>query len=105
MTDPEGPLDLSRVIRDCAWVFVEARRRLGDEWFIEAGTLSFEITERGDVLLHTGKGISVCYGIDESAEHLLAIDRNQEPAFLSLIHPDGQLEELGPVDLDDAESP
>lgn len=93
-------MELARVIPDCAQLFVELRRLLGDEWFREAETLSFEITEQGQVILHTGKGISFCYGVDASVGRILAIDRNQEPAEISMVEPDGSFQSLGPVELD-----
>lgn len=96
-SDPH--LQPDRVIPDCARLFVELRRVLGDEWFVAARTLSFQVSERGDVVLHTGKGISFLYGADESADRLLAIDRNRDPAVLSLVHSDGRFEEVGPVEI------
>jgi tetratricopeptide (TPR) repeat protein len=81
-------------------LFTELRRRLGDGWFEEAGSRAVEVTEKGDVVIHTGKWISFMWGKEESEGLILALDRAQRPAHISIVHKDGRFEPLGPVDLD-----
>lgn len=83
-----------------AELFVELRRRLGDAWFEEAGSRAVEITEEGDLVIHTGKWISFMWGKEESKGLILALHRAQQPAHISIVHEDGRFEMLGPVDID-----
>lgn len=83
-----------------AELFTELRRRLGDGWFEEAGTQAVEVTEEGDVVIHTGKWISFMWGKEESEGLILALDRGQRPACISIVHEDGRFEPLGPVDIE-----
>jgi tetratricopeptide (TPR) repeat protein len=81
-------------------LFAELRRRLGNAWFEEAGSQSVEVTEEGDLVIHTGKWISFMWGKEESEGMILALHRAQHPAHISIVHEDGRFEILGPVDID-----
>lgn len=93
--------DLGREVPDAGVeLLAELRRRLGDEWFAEAGTMRFEVTEGGDVVLHTGKWTSFMWGKEESAGMILAVNRAQSQAQISIVAESGRFEHLGPIDGD-----
>lgn len=83
-----------------AELYTELRRRPGDRWLEEAGRRAVEVTEEGDVVIHTSKWISFMWGKGESEGLVLALHRAQKPACISLLHEDGEFEMLGPVDLE-----
>lgn len=62
--------------------------------------MRFEVTEGGDVILHTGKWISFMWGKGESAGMILAVNRAQSPAQISVVAESGRFEHLGPVEGD-----
>ncbi|HEX6601453.1 MAG TPA: tetratricopeptide repeat protein, partial [Solirubrobacterales bacterium] len=82
-----------------AELFTELCHRLGRTWFEEAGAMAVEVTEEGDVVIHTGRWISFMWGKDESEGLILALDRSQLLAHISIVHEDGSFEMLGPVEV------
>lgn len=76
----------------------QLHERLGEEWWAEAESAAVEVTEQGDTVVHSGKWISFMRGKDASEGMILALNRGQTPALISIVKDDGTFELLGPVD-------
>lgn len=60
------PIDPDQITPGIQSIYDEVRSRLGDNWIRDtAKTLSFEVTEEGDIVMHTGANYSLTRGKDE----------------------------------------